>query len=69
MKKTVKIKGMMCPHCEARVKKALEELPGVSSAEASHKKGAAVVTFDGNIDDKALKDAVTAAGYEVIEVK
>ena len=59
----------MCPHCEARVKKALEELPGVSSAEVSHKKGAAVVTVSDNITDDILKNAVTSAGYEVIEVK
>ena len=69
MKKTVKIKGMMCPHCEARVKKALEELPGVSSADVSHKKGTAVVTLSDNITDDILKNAVTSAGYEVVEIK
>ena len=69
MKKTLKIKGMMCPHCEARVKKALESLPGVTAADVSHKKGTAVVTVSDSVADSVLKDAVTSAGYEVTEIK
>ena len=61
---TLKIKGMMCAHCEARVKAALEAVPGVTKAEVSHKKGAAVVT--GSADAAALKAAVEGAGYEVV---
>ena len=68
MKLTMKIKGMMCPHCEARVKKALESLKEVVSAEVSHKKGEAIVTLSAECADKVLTDAVTAQGYEVISV-
>ena len=64
MTKTMKIEGMMCAHCEATVKKALEAIDGVESAEVSHVSGTAVVTANG-VSDAALKDAVTAKGYEV----
>ncbi len=64
MVRTMKIEGMMCPHCEARVRKALEELEGVQSAEVSHSAGTAVVTVSG-ASDEALKAAVVAQGYEV----
>ena len=64
MKKTLKVSGMMCPHCEGRVKKSLEALPGVASAEVSHKKGTAVVTLDGEVADNVLVETVIAAGYE-----
>lgn len=64
MVRTMKIEGMMCAHCEARVKKALEELEGVQSAEVSHSAGTAVVTVSG-ASDEALKAAVVAQGYEV----
>ena len=68
MTKTLKIEGMMCPHCEATVKKALEAVAGVESAVVSHVSGTAVVTADG-VSDAALKDAVTAKGYEVLGVE
>ena len=65
MEKTMKIEGMMCPHCEARVKKVLEAIDGVASAEVSHKKGTAVVTLSKAVDDSVLKKAVEDAGYPV----
>ncbi len=65
MEKTMKIEGMMCPHCEARVKKVLEAIDGVASAEVSHKKGTAVVTLAKAVDDGVLKKAVEDAGYDV----
>ena len=67
--KTVQIKGMMCGHCEARVKKALEELSGVDEATFSHEKGTAVLEISGNVNYKAIKKAVTDAGYKFIGVK
>ena len=63
--KKMDIQGMMCPHCEARVKKALEEIDGVKSAEVSHEKACAVVAFTKAVSDEALTKAVTDAGYEV----
>ena len=68
MERTMKIEGMMCPHCEARVKKALEALDGVLSADVSHEKGTAVVTATA-ISDAALTETVTAAGYEVLGIE
>ena len=64
MTTTLKIEGMMCPHCEARVKKALEALDGVESAVVSHKEGTAVVT--GSADFEIMKAAVEAQDYKVI---
>ena len=61
----IKVKGMMCPHCEARVKGEIEKLPGVESAAASHEKGE--VEILGNPDIEAVKKAVTDAGYEFIQ--
>lgn len=55
MEKIIEIKGMMCGHCEAHVKKALEALDGVTSAEASHEKGIAVVQLSASVDDTVLK--------------
>ena len=69
MEKVIEIKGMMCGHCEAHVKKALEALDGVASAEASHEKGTAVVQLSGSVDDAAMKKAVEDEGYEVIEIR
>ena len=66
MEKTIKIEGMMCPHCEARVKKALEEIPGVASADVSHERGDAVVTLSSPVDDSVLKAAIENAGYKVL---
>ena len=68
MTKTLKIEGMMCAHCEATVKKALEAVSGVESADVSHVSGTAVVTADG-VDDGILKDAVVAQGYEVLGIE
>lgn len=65
MIKTLKITGMMCSHCEATVKGALEALDGVVSAEVSHESGTARVTLAGDISDRALKKAVEAKGYKV----
>ena len=67
MKKTLKVEGMMCMHCEARVKKALEAVPGVESAVADHSAGTAVVTLSTLVADDVLKAAVEAAGYQWAE--
>ena len=69
MEKTIKIEGMMCPHCEARVKKLLEELEGVSSAVVSHTEGTAIVTMATPVSDDILTNVITDNGYEVIEIK
>ena len=66
MTKTLKIEGMMCGHCEARVKKCLEEINGVESAEVSHEKGTAVVTLTDNVPFDTLKAAVEAQDYKVV---
>lgn len=66
MKETITIKGMMCPHCEGRVKSALEEIPGVQSANVSHKDGTAVVTLEKEVPLETLKTAVQNAGYKVV---
>ena len=64
--KVLKIDGMMCPHCEARVKKALEEVPGVENAVPDFHKGEAVLTLSGEVKEGDLIKAVIDAGYEVI---
>ena len=69
MQKTIKIEGMMCGHCEARVKKCLEALPQVEEAVADHKKGCAVVTLSGEIADEALKKAVEDQDYKVTGIE
>ena len=69
MKKTVKIEGMMCMHCEAAVKKALEQLEGVESAEVSHEAGTAVVTMSKDVDDAVLKKAVEDKDYKVTDIQ
>ena len=63
MTKTVKIKGMMCGHCEATVKKALEALPFVEEAAVSHDAGTAVLTLSGDLDAEAVKAAVEAKDF------
>ena len=65
MQKTMKIEGMMCPHCEAAVKKALEALEGVEAAEVSHEAGTAIVSMSAEVADAALKEAVEAKDYKV----
>ena len=68
MKKTVKIEGMMCPHCEARVKKVLEELSFIESAEVSHEKGEAVLTLSGEFDEATVRKVIEDNGYKVVSV-
>ena len=69
MEKTIKIEGMMCNHCEMHVKKALEALDGVKSAEVSHTAGTAVVTLEKAVADSALKQAVVNQGYTVTGIE
>ena len=69
MTKTLKVEGMMCMHCEARVKKALEAVPGVESAVADHSAGTAVVTLSTPVADEALKAAVEAQDYKVLGIE
>lgn len=69
MTKTMKIEGMMCGHCEARVKKVLEALPEVDAAEVSHEAGTAVVTLNAGIDDDVLKKAVEDQDYKVLGIE
>ena len=68
MEKTLKVEGMMCVHCEATVKKALEAIDGVQSAAVSHEKGEAVVTLTKDVADSVLKEAVEAKDYKVTAV-
>lgn len=69
MTKTMKIQGMMCPHCEARVKKTLEALSEVEQAQVSHADGTAIVTLSAPISDAVLKKAVEDQGYPVTEIQ
>ncbi|MBQ1343705.1 MAG: metal-transporting ATPase, partial [Firmicutes bacterium] len=69
MKKTLKVEGMMCGHCEARVKKALEAIAGVESAVADHTAGTAVVTLSAEVADETLRAAVEAEDYKVLGVE
>ncbi|MBR2540824.1 MAG: heavy metal translocating P-type ATPase [Mogibacterium sp.] len=69
MQKTMNIEGMMCPHCEATVKKALEALDGVQEAAVSHEQNKAVVTLCGEVSDAALKEAVEAKEYKVLGIE
>ena len=68
MQKTMNIEGMMCPHCEAAVKKALEALDGVQEAAVSHTDGTAVVTLSADVADAVLKEAVEAKDYKVLGI-
>ena len=68
MTKTMKIEGMMCGHCEASVKKALEALAGVEKVDVSHEKGEAVVSLSSNVEDDVLKKAVEDKDYKVISI-
>ena len=69
MEKTLKIEGMMCGHCEASVKKALEALAGVKEAAVSHETGTAVVTLEKDVADELLKETVEAKDYKVLEIR
>ena len=68
MTKTMKIEGMMCEHCEATVKKVLEKIDGVASADVSHKEGTAVVTLSADVADEKLKEAVEDRDYKVVSI-
>ena len=69
MEKTMKIEGMMCGHCEARVKKCLEALTEVEMAAVSHETGTAVVTLKSEISDDVLKKAVEDQDYKVVSIQ
>ncbi len=69
MSVTMNIEGMMCGHCEARVKKTLEAIPGVASAEVSHTAGTAVVTLNAPVEDSVLKNAVEEQDYKVVGIE
>ena len=69
MKKTLHVEGMMCAHCEARVKKALEALPEVSEAVVSHTDGTAIVTLSAEVSNEALKKAVEDQDYQVTGIE
>ena len=69
MTKTLKIEGMMCPHCEARVKKALEAVDGVAAAEVSHVAGTAVVMLSADVANDTLRNAVEAQDYKVLGIE
>ena len=68
MEQVLKISGMMCQHCEARVKKTLESIPGVAAAEVSHEAGTAIVTLDAPVENDTLKSAVEAQDYKVTDI-
>lgn len=69
MEKTMYITGMMCGHCEARVKKALEAVDGVAEAKVSHEAGTAVVTLSKDVANDTLKQAVEAQDYPVTSIE
>ena len=69
MTKTMRIEGMMCKHCEARVKKTLEAIDGVVEAEVSHVAGTAVVTMDKPVADDVLRQAIEAQDYPVLGIE
>ena len=68
MEKTMKIEGMMCPHCEARVKKTLEAMDGVEEAVVSHTSGTAALTLSADIANDVLKSAIENDGYKVLSI-
>ena len=69
MQRTLKVKGMMCEHCEARVKQALEALPQVECATADHNTGLVVVELREPVDVKCMKKAVEAEDYKVLSIE
>ena len=68
MEKIIKIEGMMCPHCEARVKKLLEETAGVASAHVSHTDGTAIVTLNTPVADDVFEKLITDNGYKFLSI-
>lgn len=69
MTKTMTIEGMMCPHCEATVKKALEAVDGVASADVSHENNRAVITLSAEVDNVVLQKAVEDKDYTVVSIE
>lgn len=69
MEKVMKIEGMMCPHCEARVKKTLEDMPAVAEAVVSHTEGTAVVKLTEAVENDTLKKAIEDQGYQVLDIQ
>ena len=69
MEKTMRIEGMMCHHCEARVKKTLEKIEGVESAVVSHEAGTAIVTLSAPVEDAVLKAAIEDQDYPVLSIE
>lgn len=69
VKKTIEVHGMSCGHCEGRVKKELEAVSGVESAEASAAEKSVAITLSENVEDTKLKDAIEEAGYKFVKVK
>lgn len=69
MTKTLKIDGMMCTHCEARVKKTLEALEGVAAAEVSFQKGTAILTLNNDIPNEVFEKALDEQGYPVLGIE
>ena len=69
MEKTMKIEGIMCGHCEARVKKCLEALPEVITAIVSHEQGTAVITFSAEVSNEVLIKTVEDQDYKVLSVE
>ena len=67
MEKIMKVEGMMCPHCEAHVKEALEALDGVSVAVASHMAGTVTVTLSADVEDSVLRSTIEGKGYKVVD--
>ena len=69
MKKIIKIEGLMCPHCEAHAKNALEAIDGVAVLDISHKTGIANVELTVSVADDTLKNAIESQGYKVISIE
>ena len=69
MEKKMKIEGMMCPHCEARVKKTLEEMAQVTEAVVSHVEGTAVVKLAEAVENDVLKKTIEDQGYKVLDIQ
>ena len=67
MEKLIRVEGMMCPHCEAHVKKALEATDGVVSAVADHTAGTVTVSLSKDVDDATLHSVIVAQGYKVLD--
>ena len=67
MQKVLKVEGMMCPHCEAHVKEALEGIPGVTEAVADRLSGTATVTLSDDVSETVLRAAVEAKGYKTLD--